>query len=83
MTELISAVVNNPRMKKLSPTAITNWLVEKGFLEKQTDPDGKTKRLPTRSGIQLGLFIATRQGMCGEYQAVFTIQRPGNLCWIT
>ena len=58
-------------MKKLSTTAITNWLLEKGFLKKQISPDGKSRRVPTQSGLMIGLFTQIRQGQYGEYQAVF------------
>ena len=71
LVELISAAVDNPQMKKLSTTLITNWLLEKGFLEKQVSPDGKSRRVPTQNGLALGLSTQTRQGQYGEYQAVF------------
>ena len=71
LIDRITAAVSNPRMKKLSATVVTNWLLEKGFLEKQEGADGKTNRVPTRSGLQLGLFSLTRQGQNGEYHAVF------------
>lgn len=71
LVDLIAAAVDNPQMKKLSTTVITNWLLEKGFLEKQTTPDGKSRRVPTQNGLLLGLFTQTRQGQYGEYQAVF------------
>lgn len=71
LVEMISTVVDNPLMKKLSTTVITNWLLEKGFLEKQTTPDGKSRRVPTQNGVMLGLFTQTRQGQYGEYEAVF------------
>ena len=50
---------------------ITNWLLEKGFLEKQTGLDGKSRRVPTQNGLMIGLSTQTRQGQYGEYQAVF------------
>lgn len=71
LVDMISAAVENPQMKKLSTTTITNWLLEKGFLEKQTEVDGKSRRIPTQNGLMLGLFSQTRQGQYGEYQAVF------------
>lgn len=69
--EQISAAVNDPQMKKLSTTVITNWLLEKGLLEKHTTPDGKTKRLPTANGVMLGLSTQIRQGQYGDYEAVY------------
>ena len=71
LVEMISQAVEDPLMKKLSTTAITNWLLEKGFLEKQTTPDGKSRRVPTENGLRLGMSTQIRQGQYGEYQAVF------------
>lgn len=71
LADMIAAAVNNPRMKKPSTTSITNWLLERGFLEKQVTADGKTRRIPTADGMALGLSIETRQGQYGDYQAVF------------
>lgn len=71
LVDLVSAAVENPQMKKLSTTVITNWLLEKGFLEKQTGPDGKSRRVPTANGMMLGLSTQIRQGQYGEYQAVY------------
>lgn len=69
--EMIDAAVDNPQMRKLSTTTITNWLLEKGFLEKQIGPDGKSRRIPTQNGLMLGLSTQTQQGKYGEYQAVY------------
>ena len=71
LVDRISEAAGNPGMKKLKTTVITDWLMEKGFLEKQTDPDGKSRRIPTRNGLMIGLSTQTRQGQYGEYQAVF------------
>ena len=48
--------VHDPARKRLKATTITNWLIEKGFLEKRVDEVGKSKRLPTAAGEQPGLF---------------------------
>ena len=71
LIEMISEAVNNPQMKKPSTTVITNWLLEKGFLEKQVGEDGKFRRIPTRNGLMIGLSTQVRQGRYGDYQAVF------------
>lgn len=71
LVEMIGAAVDNPQMKKLSTTVVTNWLLEKGFLEKETGVDGKSRRIPTQNGLMIGLSTQTRQGQYGEYQAVF------------
>lgn len=71
LVDMISAVVDNMQMKKLRTTVITDWLVEKGFMEKQLGPDDKSVRVPTQNGVTIGLSTQTRQGQYGEYQAVF------------
>ena len=71
LIEMISSAVGDPQMKKLLTTVITDWLLQKGFMEKQPGLDGKSIRVPTQNGLTLGLSIQTRQGQYGEYQAVY------------
>lgn len=71
LVDAISGAINDPQMKKLKTTVITDWLVEKGFLAKKTTPEGKNQRVPTPDGQLLGLYTQTRQGQYGEYEAVF------------
>ena len=66
----LARAVNNPDMRKLSATVITNWLLQQGFLEKRTNAEGKNTRIPTPSGHAIGLTSETRQGRDGEYQMV-------------
>lgn len=54
-TERLNAVIDTARVKKISPTRITGWLMAQGFLENRTDASGKNARLPTPKGISLGL----------------------------
>ena len=71
LVDRINEALNNPQMKKLSTTTITNWLLEKGFMEKQAGPDGKSRRVPAANGNRIGLSVQTRQGMYGDYLAVY------------
>ena len=71
LVEMISSAVDTSHMKKLTTTVITNWLLQKGFLEKQIGLDGKSRRIPTQNGLMIGLSTETRQGQYGEYQVVF------------
>lgn len=71
LVDMINAVVENPQMKKLKATVITNWLLQKGFLEKEIRADGESRRIPTQNGLMIGLSTQTRQGQYGEYLAVF------------
>ena len=72
--ELVMNAIGDTERKRLSHTTITNWLILKGFLQKQESPDGKSKRLPTQAGEQLGLTVRTREGQYGTYQAVYYSQ---------
>ena len=63
--ELVMNAINDPDRKKLKTTTITDWLIEKGFLSKQADTDGKSKRLPTAMGEQIGLAVKLREGQYG------------------
>ena len=60
-----------PARKKLKTTTITGWLIEKGFMVKQADADGKSMRLPTAIGERIGLTVKPREGRYGIYQAVY------------
>lgn len=69
--ELLHRAADNPEMRKPSTTVITNWLLEKGFLVKESGPDGKPRRVPTEQGRRIGMRTETRQGQYGEYTAVY------------
>ena len=71
LVQMIADTVNDPQMRKLKTTVITDRLMETGFLAKQTMPDGKSVRVPTPQGQQLGIFLQNRQGQYGEYHAVY------------
>ena len=68
---MIAAAVDNSQMKKLRTTVITDWLLEKGFMDKQAGIDGKSVRVPIQNGFMLGISVQTRQGQYGEYQALY------------
>ena len=70
LIDSLANAVNNPDMRRLSTTVITNWLLGQGFLEKRTTLDGKNTRIPTPKGQSIGLTSESRQGREGEYQMV-------------
>lgn len=70
-TENLYQAVNNPDMKKLSATKITDWLISQALMAKVSGADGKTHRVPTDRGLQMGMSTRLRQSRDGEYQAVF------------
>lgn len=68
---MLMEAINDPDRKRMNPTMVTNWLIEKGFMARQQGADGKSKRLPTATGEQIGLSTKAYQGQYGEYQAVY------------
>ncbi len=58
-------------MKKPNVVKVTNWLMEKGFLTKELAPDGKSRRVPTVAGRNLGMSTQLRQSPDGEYLAIY------------
>ena len=69
--DMLALATGDENMKRPTTTAFTNWLLEKGFLEKRTNGEGKQQRVPTSAGQQLGISTQTRQGQYGEYMAVY------------
>ncbi len=70
-TEALLQAVGAADMKQPSAVKITNWLEEKGYLAKETTPDGKSRRIPTDFGRSLGMSTQLRQSRDGEYLAVY------------
>ncbi len=56
--------------KKLASTAVTEWLVDIGFLEVVELPNGKKKKRPAAAGKDIGIFEEERNGMYGIYVVV-------------
>lgn len=69
--EALSEAVKDPHMKRLNTTRITDWLLSRGFMTKVLGADGKSHRVPTARGMQMGMSTRTRQARDGEYQAVY------------
>ena len=65
----INALVDLTAMRKLKPTAMTAWLLEKGFLAEEIINDKKHK-VPTEAGRKLGIASERVEGKWGPYTAV-------------
>jgi len=70
LVDRLNAVIDTEQMKKISTTAITGWLLEKGFLYEHLNDGGKKSRLPTEAGIGIGLSTEERQTMQGRFTVV-------------
>lgn len=66
----LNELVDAETTKKLSATAINNWLVELQMLKVVKQSDGKVRKLPTEQGRELGIFTEERTGMYGSYVTV-------------
>ena len=60
LVEKINGVIDTDKMKKISTTVITNWLLERGFLQEVVKEDGKKSRRPTEQGNDIGLSTEDR-----------------------
>ena len=69
-TETINRAADDPSRKRLRATDITNWLLERGFLQKEPGPDGKQRRAPTDMGLRAGITAQMQQGQNGYYLAI-------------
>jgi hypothetical protein len=64
-------LVDTEHMKRLPVTAVTTWMMAKGFLQETTLPSGKTRKTPTKQGEWIGLSLDIRRTSYGEpYQVV-------------
>ena len=70
-TEVINRAAYDPSRKKLNATNITNWLLAKGYLQKELGPDGKQRRVPTELGQRSGLSAQMMQGSSGQYLSIY------------
>ena len=73
VSELVSylnGMIDKDSTKNLATTAITGWMVDQGFLAVVELSGGKTSKLPTPAGNEIGLLTEERTGMYGTYSVV-------------
>lgn len=66
----INEVMDGRGMRKVTYRAIVAWLVSTGLLEEEETSSGKCRKVPTASGIAMGITTEIRTGMRGEYPCV-------------
>ncbi|MBE6651327.1 MAG: hypothetical protein E7613_08450 [Ruminococcaceae bacterium] len=66
----LNTLIELETTKKISATSINNWLLSLQLLEAVVQPNGKTKKLPTEQGKELGIFTEERTGQYGTYISV-------------
>ena len=70
MVEKINSLIDTEGMKKLTTTTITNWLLDKGFLQEIEKEGGKKSRRPTQQGESIGLSTEERITVRGSFTVV-------------
>ena len=70
LCDRISVCKADENMKRLSHVVITEWLVEKGFLQVFEIGEGRTVKRPTSAGKEIGISLEERNGIRGPYEAV-------------
>lgn len=55
--EIITNTVNNPNIKPLGGTIVTEWLEAQGYLQSIQKERGGIKRVPTEKGNEIGIAI--------------------------
>lgn len=65
-TYQINENVDIDTMKKLKATTITTWLLKNNYLEERKYDDGKTQRIPTSKGTELGIISSQKTSQYGR-----------------
>ena len=66
----LNDLVDLEQMQRLKVTSLTKFLLQSELLYEYEKPDGKKQKLPTESGIALGLSVEHRDGQNGPYTVV-------------
>lgn len=66
----VNEILDEKKMRKVSYRTITTWLVKVGLMEEEDISDGKCRKVPTASGIAMGITTEIRTGVHGEYTCV-------------
>ncbi|MBQ7541925.1 MAG: hypothetical protein IJT44_06495 [Clostridia bacterium] len=67
ITKRINELADLSTMTQFKYSSITKFLVQAGLLSQVQRFDGKTRKTPTASGIELGIMSEERNGAAGNY----------------
>lgn len=70
ITQGLNALVDLEQMQRMKVTSLTKFLMQSGLLYEHEKPDGKKQKLPTESGVALGLSVEDRDSQNGPYTVV-------------
>ena len=66
----MNEVADRDNCKRLTVRQAVNWLIHTGMLEMVTDESGKTRKVPTERGKEIGITEQVCDGMYGEYHVL-------------
>lgn len=69
ITNLVSSInqaAYAPDMRRLSPTQVTLWLEQAGFLQTVKNAEGKNQRIPTENAASIGIELVERKNSNGS-----------------
>lgn len=61
----VNEILDEKKMRKVSYRTITTWLVKVGLMEEEDISDGKCRKVPTASGIAMGITKYTPSSAVG------------------
>ena len=70
LAKAINDVIEDSGRKMLLAKNINDWLEKQGYLTKETDTQGKQRRIPTPKAAEIGLTSKIGVGAYGEYKIV-------------
>ena len=70
IANLLNGAVDLEVTKKISAAAINRWLMDKGYLT-EIEINGRHSKVPTDSGMLLGIYAEEKTGQYGTYTSVY------------
>ncbi|MBE6674388.1 MAG: hypothetical protein E7596_04695 [Ruminococcaceae bacterium] len=70
ITKHLNSLIDEEKTKKIASNAISDWLVETGFLCVITYANNKHRKSPTEQGSKIGIITEEKMGPYGKYTAV-------------
>lgn len=70
ISDKVNEILDEKKMRKVSYRTITAWLVKVGLMKEEETSSGKCRKVPTASGITMGITTEIRTGVHGEYPCV-------------
>ena len=67
IADYLNSLIDTNATKKISSTALNDWLVQVELLEVVELSNGKHRKLPTQQGNDIGIFTEERDGKNGKY----------------